>query len=620
MTSKTIFKPQEEPVLFKIYSSIEEQIPQDKRVRLISSMVDALDIADIVKSYKGGGASAYHPRAILKALFFGYMDNHYSCRDIAECIKWDGRYRWLCGGYEPSYRTVNRFRTKRLGQRVHELFGQILLRLVQEGWIDIATIFIDGTTMEARSSRYSIVWRKTIRRYAEDNTEKIRGLISQIEELAKLEDTMSFSEDGMISNEDIARLHEALKEKNEQASLKAQTSSNTVDTTAAKEETAAEEEATDDTTQVTKQVVKENAQETTKQDTTSDIKKNPQEETSQDIKANAQEKEGTSQNTKRTKRLSKEEKELSYRLLKAAEYNNILETIGPDRNSTCKTDPAATGQHPKDDVLHKGPNLAMYNMQIGTTSQFVVGYGLYSLTSDTNTLPSFISNLTSLLSPNDPTKHGIQRVVADSGYGCLSNYNALSQAGIAGYLKYPGYDNPNPNPFSIDNLPYDPQADEYTCPANKKLKRVQSSNPNIARYESNDCSDCPLKEKCFKQTAERPNRVSEVNTRWRELKPLVRELLDTPTGQELLRERTIEPESVFGQTKNDHRYRRFRYFNKEMNLVDIAIYFIAHNLSKLAKALSDDTNSPYFPYIIVHIALIHPLGVFQVPEITRKAA
>ena len=46
-------------------------------------------------------------------------------------------------------------------------------------------------------------------------------------------------------------------------------------------------------------------------------------------------------------------------------------------------------------------------------------------------------------------------------------------------------------------------------------------------------------------------------------------------------QRPIEPESVFGQTKSNKQYNRFRHFSKEKVLMDFAILTIAFNIGKL---------------------------------------
>ncbi|MET3045005.1 transposase [Flavobacterium covae] len=68
--AKVTFKNQtgNSPELFPI--NIFDKIDDNHPVRLVDSIVDRLDISDIVKLYRGGGCSAYHPRMLIKVLFY----------------------------------------------------------------------------------------------------------------------------------------------------------------------------------------------------------------------------------------------------------------------------------------------------------------------------------------------------------------------------------------------------------------------------------------------------------------------------------------------------------------------------------------------------------------------
>ena len=50
--------------------SIDAYIKPDAPVRLISAIVDQLDLTQVLSSYSGGGCSCYSPRMLLKALFY----------------------------------------------------------------------------------------------------------------------------------------------------------------------------------------------------------------------------------------------------------------------------------------------------------------------------------------------------------------------------------------------------------------------------------------------------------------------------------------------------------------------------------------------------------------------
>ena len=50
----------------------------------MSGIIDSLDITGLLETYKSFGCPAYHPRMLLKVVFYAYMNNVYSCRKIEE--------------------------------------------------------------------------------------------------------------------------------------------------------------------------------------------------------------------------------------------------------------------------------------------------------------------------------------------------------------------------------------------------------------------------------------------------------------------------------------------------------------------------------------------------------
>ena len=65
--------------------SLSEKITRNHPVRVVNNVVDALNISCLLWAYKGGGTSSYHPRMMLKVLFYAYLNNTYSCRkDVIE--------------------------------------------------------------------------------------------------------------------------------------------------------------------------------------------------------------------------------------------------------------------------------------------------------------------------------------------------------------------------------------------------------------------------------------------------------------------------------------------------------------------------------------------------------
>ena len=65
--------PSNSPSLFP--ENIFERIPLDHPVRLVDQVVDQLDLDHIIRLYKGGGTTGFHPRMLIKVLFYAYLSN-----------------------------------------------------------------------------------------------------------------------------------------------------------------------------------------------------------------------------------------------------------------------------------------------------------------------------------------------------------------------------------------------------------------------------------------------------------------------------------------------------------------------------------------------------------------
>ncbi|QQS30866.1 MAG: transposase [Sphingobacteriales bacterium] len=77
--------------------NIFDKIPANHPVMLVNELVDGLDIDHIIKQYKGGGTTSYHPRMMLKVLFYAYLNNIYSCRKIEKALHENIHFMWLSG-------------------------------------------------------------------------------------------------------------------------------------------------------------------------------------------------------------------------------------------------------------------------------------------------------------------------------------------------------------------------------------------------------------------------------------------------------------------------------------------------------------------------------------------
>ena len=181
MSAKLHFREHINNQLVLFPQRIDEDIAPNDPVRLVNSVVDSMDLERFKKLYRERGRSPYHPRMMLKVIIYAYMNNIYSCRRIEQSLKRDIHYIWLAGYEKPDFITINRFRN-RVKAEIDNVFTQLVLILAERGFISLEVEYIDGTKIESKANKYTFVWKKTVERNRAKLQQKIRALLSQIDD------------------------------------------------------------------------------------------------------------------------------------------------------------------------------------------------------------------------------------------------------------------------------------------------------------------------------------------------------------------------------------------------------------------------------------------------------
>ena len=176
---------------------IDKDIAENDPVRLISSIVESLDLSAFRKLYRERGRSPYNPKMLLKVVIYAYMNNIYSCRKIEKALKRDVHFIWLAGYEQPDFITINRFRN-RVKNEINNVFTQLVLLLSAKGFVTLDVEYIDGTKIESKANKYTFVWRKTVEKNRARLMEKIKVLLEQVDDAiaqdkAADDETVSFT-------------------------------------------------------------------------------------------------------------------------------------------------------------------------------------------------------------------------------------------------------------------------------------------------------------------------------------------------------------------------------------------------------------------------------------------
>ena len=287
---------------------------------------------------------------------------------------------------------------------------------------------------------------------------------------------------------------------------------------------------------------------------------------------------------KRKSQLQRDTEALETLLDKEQEYVTHRKILGK-RNSYSKTDHSATFMRMKDDHMQNGQLKPGYNVQLGIEAEYIVGVNVTSDLNDTHALLPLLERM----EDTGHIKH--QDVTADSGYETEETYSGMEKRGQTAYIKPQNYEWSKKrgfrgNAYLWENMPYNAEANSFTCPAGKELRfkehRKRKTKSGFEQessvYEAESCEGCPHKEKCTKA---KENRKIAVNWTFENKREESRERITSEMGILLRINRSIQSEGAFGVLKEDRHFRRLRHRGEKGVFAEILLYAIAFNVNKL---------------------------------------
>ena len=517
--------------MFKHYTMNQVVLPLDLEIKLQENDI-AFAIHDLVESIpdevfqefvRQTGRPAYHPRMMLKVILCGYTQSVFSGRKIEALLQDSVRMMWLAQGYEPTYRTINRFRYNPLIEDIlRECFVQFRNQLVEKELIEEEAIFIDGTKIEANANKFTFVWRKSTEKYSDKLTEK--------------------------SNQ----LYEELLEK-----------------------------------EIIPAIERENNEELSVQEMEKVVEKLGEKIEEYDERIDACEVGSERKKIRSERKIPKQaRKQFSDFIVRKQKYEEDMEVFG-DRNSYSKTDPDATFMRMKDDYMKNGQLKAGYNVQIATEGQYALAYDVFPNPTDTRTLIPFLDTIEEhffelpdhiVADAGYGSEQNYEDIIENRNRIPLITYNQYRKEKKKKHKE---------NAFHVDNWEYDEEEDAYLCPNGRKVRFSHHSKRTdrygfkreFKVYECEDCSGCPLRNLCTK-AKEGNNRKVFINEKWESQKEYVRtKLSDEKTG-EIYGKRKIDVEPVFGFLKANLGFTRFSVRGKQKVTNELGFALMAVNLRK----------------------------------------
>lgn len=167
--------------------SVSDFVAEDAPVRILSELIDQLDLRPLSNTASPVGAPAYDPVMLFKVLVYGLSEGMRSSRRLARALTYDLRYMYLARMSRPDFRTIARFRRSHEEAIVH-LFTQTVLLAQEMGLVLLEHVSVDGTKLHARAARRRYRKAEELDEVLAKTDEHIAQMLKEMEEADSRED------------------------------------------------------------------------------------------------------------------------------------------------------------------------------------------------------------------------------------------------------------------------------------------------------------------------------------------------------------------------------------------------------------------------------------------------
>ena len=167
----------------------EIKIPKDEPARLLSAIVERMDLNELFATYCENGRNEYSPKVLLKICVYGYMRKILSSRELERACRENINFMYLLGGKPvPDHNTIARFRSAHLSRCQDEIQAAMTRVLMDMGEVSFtkSAVFIDGTKIESVGNRYKFVWKKSCEKNYRKLQAKMREKLPELVKAAGL--------------------------------------------------------------------------------------------------------------------------------------------------------------------------------------------------------------------------------------------------------------------------------------------------------------------------------------------------------------------------------------------------------------------------------------------------
>ena len=137
---------------FLLPPDLKAWLPDDDLAHFVVAAVERVALGAFDVAARAGGKPQYHPRLMLALLVYSYANGTFSSRRIERATYRDVAVRFVAANLHPDHDTIATFRCTNKAA-FEAAFLQVLLLAREAGLLQLGTVSIDGTKIDASASK-----------------------------------------------------------------------------------------------------------------------------------------------------------------------------------------------------------------------------------------------------------------------------------------------------------------------------------------------------------------------------------------------------------------------------------------------------------------------------------
>ncbi len=180
-------RPYDQKQNFLFPPNLKDFLPENHEAHVINDVIERFDLTAFYNLIPKVGNPSFHPKLMIKIIFYGLVEGITSSRVLAKKCGSDVGYMFLAAMLKPDFRTICKFRINNIDGLI-DLFAQIVMICKDLGLVGLEHISIDGSKFKANASAANLYDNDRARKHIEKIKYEIKKKLEEMAQQDKLED------------------------------------------------------------------------------------------------------------------------------------------------------------------------------------------------------------------------------------------------------------------------------------------------------------------------------------------------------------------------------------------------------------------------------------------------